>query len=164
MKKLIIGACFVLVCLHANSQEVYNKLYNSATEVLNDPQAAEIKTKINYFYLTELNYLKAKAGAQMETVTTSFLDTQAYYLSEYVGAFFKDLSEAHRVSAECQKDITMAYINATLSNSLFEDSDTEKVHSFIGDQEYLTPFSLDTNWEKAYKEITEKAKEILKKK
>lgn len=162
MKKICMAALFALATLQGQGQEVYNHLYESATQVMNNPEASESQTKINHFYVTALNYLKGTASAKMESVTTTFLDTQAYYLSEFVGSFFRNVSSAHKVSAECQHGVVMAYVNATLDNPLFNDPDKEKVHSFVGDNTYLTPFSIDTDWEKAYNAATKKADELLK--
>ena len=164
MKKLLIAACLALGCMSGQAQEVFNRLYESASAVVNDPEATESKTKLNHFYMTALNYVKGTASERMETVTTTFLDTQAYYLSEFVGSFFKNLSLSHQVSAECQHGVVMAYINASLDNPLFGDKDTEKVHAFVNEKGCLTPFSLDTDWEKAYKTAIEKSNELLEKK
>ena len=161
MKKIMLMAVFLLATVQGFSQEVFNRMYASATAVLNDPASNEAKTKLNYFFLTELNYLRSTAEQRMPEVTTTFLDTHAYYLSEFVTSFFQQVSAAHRVSAECQHGVVMSYVNATIENPLFGDTDKEKVHSFLHDPQYPTPFSLDTDWEKAYREATQKAAVLL---
>lgn len=162
MKKILLVAGFLLATLQGQSQEVYNHLYESAMQVVNNPEAPESQTKINHFYVTALNYLKAKSAEQMGSVTTTFLDTQAYYLSEFVGSFFRDLSASHKVSAECQHGVAMAYVNATLSCPLFNDADTEITHSFVNVPSYLTPFCLNTDWEKAYEKAQKESEKLLK--
>ena len=39
---------------------------------------------------------------------------------------------------------------ASCSNPLFNDPDKETVNSYINEGNELTPFCLDTDWEKAY--------------
>ncbi len=164
MKKLLIMACLTFGCInYGQAQEVFNRLYESASAAINDPEASDSKTKLNHFYMTTLNYVKGKASERTEPVTTTFLDTQAYYLSEFIGSFFKNLSISHQVSAECQHSVIMAYVNASLDNPLFGDKDMDKVHAFVNEKGGLTPFSLDTNWEKAYQIASEKATELLSK-
>lgn len=161
MKKLLIMTCLAFGSMSGQAQEVFNRLYESASAVIADPEASESKTKLNHFYITALNYIKGTAAERTEAVTTTFLDTQAYYLSEFVGSFFKNLSLSHQVSAECQHRVVMAYINASLENPLFHDKDTEKVNAFVYEKGCLTPFCLDTNWEEAYHIASEKANKLL---
>lgn len=162
MKRFVMLVVLSCCLMPGFSQEIFNRLYTSASEVLNNPESNEAKTKLNYFFLTELNYLRSTAEQRLPEVTTTFLDNQAYYLSEFVTSFFKDVSVAHRVSADCQHAVVLGYVNATIENPLFGDSDKEKVHSFLNDPQYPTPFSLDTDWEKAYKEAVKRSAELLK--
>ncbi len=162
-KTLTVILLVIAAATQGYGQEVYNRLYESANQVLNDPEAPKSKTDVNHFYVTVLNYLKGTASTRMETVTTTFLDTQAYYLSEFVGSFFRNLSRAHQVSAECQHGVLMAYVNASINNPLFGDADTEKVQAFVGEAGCLTPFSLDTDWEKAYTKASQEVEELMKK-
>lgn len=162
-KTLTVVLLAVAAATQSYGQEVYNRLYESASQVLNDPESPKSKTDVNHFYVTALNYLKGTASARMETVTTTFLDTQAYYLSEFVGSFFRNLSRAHQVSAECQHGVLMAYVDASVNNPLFGDTDTGKVQAFVGEAGCLTPFSLDTDWGKAYTQASQEVEELMKK-
>jgi hypothetical protein len=40
-------------------------------------------------------------------------------------------------------------VDATVSNPLFNDTDEETIYAFIQEGTELTPFSLDTDWQKA---------------
>lgn len=42
------------------------------------------------------------------------------------------------------------FMSASLCNPLFGDPDEETTHAYIKDGSELTPFSLDTDWQKAY--------------
>ena len=162
MKKILFISLFIGNCMCSQAQEIYNRIYESAIQVTSNPESPESEVKLNHFYVTALNYLKSESSEQMKEVTTTFLDTQAYYLSEFVTSFFKDLSQARQMSAESQQKVVIAYINATLNTPLFKDKETEKTHAFVNEKESLTPFSLNTDWEKAYKKATKRAAKILK--
>ena len=45
---------------------------------------------------------------------------------------------------------------ATINNSLFNDVDKEVIYSYVDNENYITQFSLDTDWPKALAEVTGK--------
>ena len=140
-------------CLKA--QEVFNTILEKATSVVNSEDRNDYNTKISYFYYTELNYMKYKAKASYQA-GFKILDEQAYAMQEFVTDFFKQMAMA---SDDKRKNVITVFINASLENPLFDDKDTETTQSFISDPEYITPFSLDTDWVAAHKA----AKKTLKK-
>ena len=95
----------------------------------------------------------------MPKVTTQFLDTQAYWLSEFLTLFFDQIvkDKKNRDDEERKARILM-FMEASLRNPLFHDKDEETTLSYIKEGSEITPFSLDTNWELAY----QYAKEHLK--
>lgn len=131
------------------AQELYNEVLKQADAVVNNPKADEISLKINHFKSTALRYLKSTALKKMDTVTEQFLNTQAYYLSEFIGTYITELVKMQNDDEKTRKARILDYINATVNNPLFEEADTEWVESFIADKDGLTPFSINTNWERA---------------
>jgi hypothetical protein len=85
----------------------------------------------------------------MPEVTDRFLDLQAYYLSEFLTLYQEDLVNSINLSAEERAKRAMIYVDATVSNPLFNDTDEETIYAFIQEGTELTPFSLDTDWQKA---------------
>ena len=133
-----------------SAQEVFNYVFEGASRVVNNPSSSYTTLRIAQFKLTALTYLQSKAFETREQVTEDFLNTQAYYMNEFVTSFvalFVDEKLA-REPEELKKRILL-YTDASLSNPLFGDTDKETTLSYIGDSESLTPFSLDTDWEKA---------------
>ncbi len=45
---------------------------------------------------------------------------------------------------------------ATINNSLFNDVDKEVIYSYVDNENFITQFSLDTDWPKALAEVTGK--------
>lgn len=44
----------------------------------------------------------------------------------------------------------------TIESALFNDMDKEIVYAYVDNNNFITPFSLDTNWVKALEEIRTK--------
>ena len=95
-----------------------------------------------------------KSKELMPDSTVRMLDRQAYAMHEFINLFFKRLSEAKK---KAQKELVMArFKNASISNSRFNDTDKELVLSYYDNSNYMTQFSLDTDWVKALAEVRRK--------
>jgi len=156
MKKWIVMLMFFSPTFSLKAQEVFNTILEKATSVVNSEDRNDYNTKINYFYYTELNYMKNKSKASNQA-GFKVLDEQAYAMQEFVTDFFKQMASANDNKRKSVIDI---FVKASLENPLFDDKDTETTHSFISDPEYITPFSLDTDWVSAHKTVKKALKKI----
>lgn len=136
--------------INSQAQEVYNVALENATKIVNTPTASFTQTRIAQFKLTALVYLKKKAFDTMPTVEASFLNTQAYYLSEFLSLFFDEILKDHKAKEETRKEKIYMFMDASRNNPLFNDPDVSTTQSYITAGSELTPFSLNTDWEKAY--------------
>lgn len=132
------------------AQEVYNLVLANATRIVNSPTSGFAQAQIAQFKRTALVYLKRKAFEQCDTVPSTFLDTQAYYLSEFVTLYFNEIVKSKKLSDAKRKERIVLFMDASASNPLFKDPDQETTMAFVLDSDSLTPFCLNTNWEKAY--------------
>lgn len=150
--KYILTILFALIVSMAKgrAQEVYKLVLANATRTVNSPTSGFTQTQIAQFKRTALIYLKKKAFEQQEVVTADFLDTQAYYLSEFVTFFIDEILKTKRLSEKKRKERILLFMDASVSNPLFNDPDQETTMSFITTGNELTPFCLNTDWEKAY--------------
>ena len=58
-------------------------------------------------------------------------------------------------ASKSQKDAVVAiYRNASINNPWFNDEDKELVWSYYNNPNYVTQFSLDTDWQKADETVT----------
>lgn len=152
MKKLIIISLLAaLVPTALSAQDVYNMALDNATRQVNAPTANFTQTRIAQFKRTTLLYLKRKAFETMPQVTTDFLNTQAYYLSEFLTLFFDEILKDRQLKADVRKQKIYMFMDASLTHPLFGDPDIETTQAYIQEGSELTPFSLDTDWEQAYK-------------
>ena len=120
---------FVIITIFAinsstlKAQEVYNLVLNNATRIVNNPTCSYTQIQIAQFKRTALIYMKTKAFEETDSVPSNFLDTQAYYLSEFITLFFNDVVTSKRLSDEKRKERIMMFTDASISNPMFEDTD-----------------------------------------
>ena len=86
--KLFLVLCLLCLPSMVRAQDVFNYVLDNATRVVNSPTSGYTQAQIAQFKRTSLLYLQKKAFEQSETVATDLLDTQAYYLSEFLTLFF----------------------------------------------------------------------------
>lgn len=151
-KPLFYSSLFALLLAPntMKAQEVYNMVLENATQTVNSPSKSFTQVKIAQFKSTALIYLKRKSFKNSKEVKEEFLNTQAYYLSEFIFLFFTQILKDHKLSDEERRKKIYLFMDASLSNPLFNDPDTETTQSYIKEGSELTPFSLDTDWQKAW--------------
>ncbi len=135
------------------AQDVYNLVLGNATRIVNSPTSGYTQTQIAQFKKTALVYLRQKAFEQHESVSADFLNTQAYYLSEFFALFIDEIIYSNRLSEEKRKEMILLFMDASVSNPLFVDLDQDITMSFITNGGEITPFCLNTDWQKAYMAI-----------
>ena len=133
----------------ANAQEIYKIVYKNAEHIVNDPNSGVTKARIAQFKVSQLTYLYQKAFETMPEVTDRFLDVQAYYLTEFMSLYQAELVKSSKETPEERAKKVMIFLDATVSNPLFGDTDEETIYAYIKEGTELTPFSLDTDWQKA---------------
>ena len=82
------------------------------------------------------------------------LDVQAYYLSEFSTRFLHDVFRKEGLSHEQRKELYYRFVKAATTHPLFCDPDTVTTRAFSNDRKTPARFSLDTDWEKAFREIS----------
>lgn len=135
----------------AKSQTVFNMVLDNSIRIVNSPSSGFTQTQIAQFKRTALVYLRGKAeGLVAGEDYVNLLDTQAYYMSEFITLFFDEILKSKRLSEQKRKDKILLFMDASVSNPLFDDKDEETTMSFIYNGGELTPFCLNTDWQKAY--------------
>lgn len=148
MKKTMIALLMLcLTTLSANAQQVYKEVYRLSKKIADSTQLDIETRKIATFKVDALEYMAMKASEVMPDSSMNMLDRQAYALYDFIDTFTQRLAKATKTS---QKDEVIAvYRNASINNPWFNDSDKDLVWSYYNNANYITQFSLDTNWEKA---------------
>ena len=148
MKKLILLA-LLAIATTAQGQEAYNELRQKAKTTISNPNANAVVKQISQFKLDALNYMAMKMREVIPDSSATFLDKQAIAMDNFVNFYIEKLIESTKQPNVEQVKMIKMFMDASYSNPLFEDKDTELVLSYYNSADSMTRFSLDTDWRKA---------------
>jgi hypothetical protein len=150
MKKFLLSLLlFLSVSTTLSAQEIFTEIRRNAQAKVNDPTAELLVRKFSMFKLDALNYLAIKMKEEFPDSSATLLDKEALSLNVFITNYTRSLIESKNMPANHQKKIIRAYMDASYSNPLFNDKDTELVLSYFNDSKSITRFSLDTDWRRA---------------
>lgn len=150
MKKTILTIlATLLLSLTANAQDIYDHIHKTAQQAVDNPQTNAMVRQINQFKVDALDYLIIKMREQMPDSTAQFLDKQAYAMNNFIGIYIQKIIECRDLPDAQQKKVMQLFMDASFSNPLFKDPDTELTQSYTNAADGLIHFSLDTDWRRA---------------
>lgn len=163
MKKLFcILSLAILTAMNAGAQSFYKTVRDAATTIVNDPKSRQDQIDVAQFEITVLNYIAAQVSKRGLQKTGFFYDVQAVNLKSFVDDCRLYALKANKISAAKKKQVIDCFKNASLKNPLFKDTDYKTIHVYVNDKNTETPFSIDTDWEKAYDQVSSQIKSIIK--
>ena len=148
MKKVILFA-LLAIATSMQAQEAYNELRQKAKATVADPKTNAVVKQISQFKLDALNYMAIKMQEVMPDSSVTFLDKQAIAMDNFVNFYVEKLIESTKKPNVQQVKMIKMFMDASYSNPLFNDKDTELVLSDYNSAQSMTRFSLDTDWRKA---------------
>ena len=148
MKKVILLA-LLAITTSMQAQEAYNELRQKAKTTVADPKTNAVVKQISQFKLDALNYMAIKMQEVMPDSSVTFLDKQAIAMDNFVNFYVEKLIESTKKPNVQQIKMIKMFMDASYSNPLFNDKDTELVLSYYNSAESMTRFSLDTDWRRA---------------
>lgn len=163
MKKIILSLLVLMASVASiQAQDLFKTVRDNATKVVNNPSSSDEEIQINQFKVTALNYLAMMVQKRGLKKDTYFYDSQAVNMTSFITDFQVNLEKARAISPAKRMEIMKIYTDASKFNPLFKDTDKEKVNCYVDDKTTMTPFCLDTDWEKAYDQATTLTKAALK--
>ena len=163
MKKIILSLLVLMASVASiQAQDLFKTVRDNATKVVNNPSSSDEEIQINQFKVTALNYLAMMVQKRGLKKDTYFNDSQAVNMTSFITDFQVNLEKARAISPAKRMEIMKIYTDASKFNPLFKDTDKEKVNCYVDDKTTMTPFCLDTDWEKAYDQATTLTKAALK--
>lgn len=153
MKRVVFTLLSCLFAITISAQDIYKevkKLRANAEAFMNDTTNNLEARKIACFKNDALYYLVEKASKE-DSFTEYQLGQQADAMIEFVNLYVKRLSSEKKKK---DKEVIMAKFKAaTIQNSLFNDMEKEIVYGYVDNDNFITQFSLDTDWMKALAEV-----------
>ena len=153
MKKCLLLVVFLCSsALSLQAQQVFDIVMDNASRTVNNPTSSFSQVKLAQFKKTALTYMRQQEAAD-SLIDFRVLDNQAFYLSQFITLYLKEFIK-YSTSADGQQlsSVVKLFIKASLDCPMWNDSDIATTQAYVGDNEELTPFSLDTDWQKAYEE------------
>lgn len=173
MKKVILSLLMMLApAVSTEAQEarqrVFQQIHDKAYIIANDSKEAMSVRKLAIFRVDAVNYLSTKTLTALTDTTKHLsqeeitqlndqLDSMAYFMYDYENLFNKEYTRA-RTEKQKQKIIKI-FRDVSINNPLYNDPDRQLVLAYYNREDFLTQFSLDTNWVKAVSEVKERLKE-----
>lgn len=155
MKRILLSIIMLAAFAIASpAQDIFKEILSSSKSVANDPKTNVSIAQVATFKVTALEYIQETAFKVKDTLTVKFFDDQAYCMQQFVNSFLQDVLVNTALNSKQKKEEVIFYMNASCSNPLFNDPDKNFTLSYVNDSKHqLTPFSLDTDWTKAYAAI-----------
>ena len=163
MKKILMMAVVLLLTASANAQDVFKLLLQDAKTVAEDKSKDLETRKIATFKYDELSYmamqvrddvLRDSTDLDFFNRTVTMLNEQSFAMYEFIEFYFERLAAAKKKE---ERDIVITvFRNASINHPLFNDMDKELILSYYNNENYLTRFSLDTDWVKALAVVRER--------
>lgn len=162
MKRILLSLAITLgMANEAAAQDIYNEVRSSAQTAVQTSSNSLVK-QINQFKLDALDYLLIKMREQLPDSTTGFLDKQAYALNGFISFYLQQIVNIGTMPKAQQVKTLQLFMDASISNPLFNDPDHELTQGYYTDSKCLTRFSLDTDWRRAYAAVVAETKKIRK--
>lgn len=141
----------MLTPMSLSAQHVFELEVANCGRLLRNPNVAYVQQRMAYFQQQALAYLAEHAVDSLPAQRHRVLDEQAYHLADFLRLFHQVRS--HTALAEAQQELwVQRFSQASLDCPLFYDDAHPQTLDFITRQTF-TPFSLDTDWEKAFHRI-----------
>ncbi len=154
MKRLFLGALLCcLATIQASSQDIYSEVKNmmdSYQSIKDNASKSLDERKVATFKWDAIYYLVTQANSQSEVE----LGAQVAAMTDFVNLYLKQLQEAK--GNQARQVVMSKFKNASLENALYNDTDKELIYAYVDNNNFLTQFSLDTDWVRALQVVVAK--------
>ncbi len=146
---LLLATAFATSSMAQDIYQEVKKMRESYKAIANDSSKSLDERKLATFKFDAIWYLESRANEETE----SDLGLQVASMVDFVNLFAKELQNAK--NSKARQLVVQKFKNASLENSRYNDTDKELVYAYVDNQDFLTRFSLDTDWTKALEAVTE---------
>lgn len=158
----LLGLPFLSNAQENGQKRVFQQIYDKANKIANDSREDFNNRKIATFSVDAITYLSNKTFGILTDTTRELtneevahinnqLDSMAYFMYNYVNLFTKEYSRARKDAQK--KRIIKKFRESSMNHPLFNDPDRQYVFSYCNNDEFITQFSLDTDWVAAMADV-----------
>lgn len=150
MKKFMTLMLFCVIAAQASAQDIFNevkRLMDGYQKVKNDTTQNLDVRKIATFKWDAIYYMVYQSSDDTE----GELGAQVSSMIDYVNLYLKKLKDAK--SKQEKEVVASTFKNATIENARFNDQDKDVIYAYVDNPDFITQFSLDTDWVKAYEAV-----------
>lgn len=158
----MVALMLIAFAANVHSQAVFKEIYNSSNKTLNDPTEDVSVRKLALFKVDVLTYINTKTLEALSDTTVELSteqlahlfaerDSQAYFMYDYLNLFVQQYGKAKKEREKAA--ILKMFRDASINYPLYNDSNREFVLTYFNRDDFLTQFSLDTDWIKANAEV-----------
>ena len=150
MKKIMTLMLFCVIAAQASAQDIFNevkRLMDGYQKVKNDTTQNLDVRKIATFKWDAIYYMVYQSSDDTE----GELGAQVSSMIDYVNLYLKKLKDAK--SKQEKEVVASTFKNATIENARFNDQDKDVIYAYVDNPDFITQFSLDTDWVKAYEAV-----------
>ena len=157
-----------LLTVNAQQERVSKQIYTSAYKVATDSKEDVDVRKAASFKVDAITYLNTRTLSAIVDTTRQLskkeiahlnaqLDAMSYCMHEYVNLFTRQY--AHATKQRDRDRILKLFKETSINHPLYNDPDQDLVLAYFNREDYLTQFSLDTDWIAALAEVKKKLAE-----
>ncbi len=150
MKRIMTLMLFCAIIAQASAQDIFNEvkhLMDGYQKVKNDTTQNLDVRKIATFKWDAIYYMVYQASDETE----SELGVQVSSMIDFVTLYLKKLKDAK--TKQAKEVIVSTFKTATIENARYNDQDKDVIYAYVDNPDFITQFSLDTDWVKALEAV-----------
>lgn len=150
MKRIMTLMLFCAIIAQASAQDIFNEvkhLMDGYQKVKNDTTQNLDVRKIATFKWDAIYYMVYQASDETE----SELGVQVSSMIDFVTLYLKKLKDAK--TKQAKEIIVSTFKTATIENARYNDQDKDVIYAYVDNPDFITQFSLDTDWVKALEAV-----------
>lgn len=155
MRNLFVALLLVFsIFTTASAQNVYKEVKKISQQAYLDDTKSELERAVARFRIDALEYMAVMSAQYARDSTTLNLDKQSYALYEFTYIYYNTVKKlTSKLSID---NLRKTFKVVSLESPRFNDDDVAVALKYINNKQNMTPFCLNTNWEKAVAKLKEK--------
>ncbi len=151
MKRIILT---IVLCMAVAMQAWSQDIYHEVKKLMDDYEQIKLDTSKNIeerkvaTFKYDAIYYQIYMGSE---ATEHELGQQVSAMIDFLDLYFTNLQKVR--TNDYKNRVRIKFKTATLENARFGDTDKETIYAYVDNDDFITNFSLDTDWVAAYDQV-----------